>query len=538
MSDNREPENNGNPWIKSLLVWGGIFLALLLVVSMFGGPRDAAGSQLGYSDFRQKVAQGTVDEVQISPEAITGKLKNGQTFSTVPVANDTGLTKLLDDNGVRYSGAEKQEMSVLAYILIQSLPFLLILGVAFFAFLSFVPLLGAVVMTYGLVADPATVAGHMQTIINLVPTDAAKLIQDQLTNVATTAATKAGLGLLIALAFSIYGAMRASGAIIQALGVIYEEEDSRSILHFYSLSARITLVAIGAGVVGLFAAGLLGYLGNAVSILGETGVIVMGYRPASTPFSYLDTQLRPTGYTVELCERIVAAVRTRLQLPDLEVRRVEVASATRMPLVINGTLDLECGITTHNAERARNQAFSLTIFVAETRLMTRASERVQSLADLRGQPVASTIGTTSIQHLAKVNEQQGLGIRILGGLDDPEGLQLVRSGRASAFLMDDVILRAVLAQQGPGADDYRISDTALTLEPYAIGLNREDPAFKAKVDAVLRNLYRSGEIREIYREWFESPIPLRGINLKMPMSPAFRRIIDQPTDAADPALYR
>nr|WP_166178760.1 ATP-dependent zinc metalloprotease FtsH [Altererythrobacter segetis] len=133
MSDNREPENNGNPWIKSLLVWGGIFLALLLVVSMFGGPRDAAGTQLGYSDFRAKVAEGTVDEVSISPEQITGKLKNGTTFSTVPVANDTGLPKLLDDNGVRYSGAQKQEMSVLAYILIQALPFLLILGVAFFA---------------------------------------------------------------------------------------------------------------------------------------------------------------------------------------------------------------------------------------------------------------------------------------------------------------------------------------------------------------------------------------------------------------------
>jgi cell division protease FtsH len=133
MSDNREPENNGNPWVKSLLVWGAIFLALLLVVSMFGGPRDAAGSQLGYSDFRAKVAEGSVDEVQISADKISGKLKNGQTFSTVPVANDTSLPKLLDDSGVRYSGAAKEEMSVLAYILIQALPFLLILGVAFFA---------------------------------------------------------------------------------------------------------------------------------------------------------------------------------------------------------------------------------------------------------------------------------------------------------------------------------------------------------------------------------------------------------------------
>ena len=148
-------------------------------------------------------------------------------------------------------------------------------GVAFYAFLSFVPLLGAVVMTYGLVADPATVAAHMQTIINLVPADAARLIQDQLTNVAATAASKAGLGLVVALAFSIYGAMRASGAIIQALGVIYEEEDGRSILQIYWLSARLTMVTVAAGVVGLFAAVALGYLGNAVSMLGTAGVVII-----------------------------------------------------------------------------------------------------------------------------------------------------------------------------------------------------------------------------------------------------------------------
>lgn len=278
--------------------------------------------------------------------------------------------------------------------------------------------------------------------------------------------------------------------------------------------------------------------GPTLARVRETGVIVIGYRPASLPFSYLDAQLRPTGYTVDLCDRIVAAVRQKLQLPDLEVRRVEVASATRMPLVINGTLDLECGITTHTAERARHQAFSLTVFVAETRLLARASERVQSLAELRGKPVASTIGTTSIQHLAKVNDQQGLGIRILGGLDDPEGFQLVRSGRAAAFLMDDVIIRAVLAQQGPSADDYRISDQPLTVEPYAIGLRKGDPQFKALVDGVLAGLYRSGEIHAIYRRWFESPLPSQGLNLKLPMSAAFRRVIANPTDSPDPERYR
>ncbi|OWQ91829.1 hypothetical protein CDN99_05480 [Roseateles aquatilis] len=280
--------------------------------------------------------------------------------------------------------------------------------------------------------------------------------------------------------------------------------------------------------------------GPTLTRIRETGVVVIGYRPASLPFSYLDAQLRPTGYSVELCERVINALRVRLKLPDLEVRRVAVGSATRMPMVTNGTLDMECGITTNTAERARNQSFSVTIFVAETKLMTRHGERVQSLTDLQGRPVVSTIGTTSIQHLAKVNEQQGLGIRIVAGLDDPDAFQLLRSGRADAFLMDDVIIRSLLAQQGAAvsADDYVISDRALTVEPYAIGLNRDDPLFKSMVDEVLIGLYRSGEINAIYRRWFESPLPPSGINLKLPMSAAFRRVVAQPTDSPDPERYR
>jgi len=280
--------------------------------------------------------------------------------------------------------------------------------------------------------------------------------------------------------------------------------------------------------------------GPTLTRIRETGVVVIGYRPASAPFSYLDAQLRPTGYSVELCERVIASLRVRLKLPDLEVRRVAVGSATRMPMVSNGTLDMECGITTNTAERARSQAFSLTIFVAETKLMTRHGEKVQSLSDLRGRPVVSTIGTTSIQHLAKVNEQQGLGIRIVAGLDDPDAFQLLRSGRADAFMMDDVIIRALLAQQGAAVspDDYVISERALTVEPYAIGLNRDDPMFKTMVDDVLTGLFRSGEIHAIYRRWFESPLPPTGLNLKLPMNAAFRRVVAQPTDSPDPERYR
>lgn len=277
--------------------------------------------------------------------------------------------------------------------------------------------------------------------------------------------------------------------------------------------------------------------GPSITRIRDTGVIVIGYRPSSSPFSYLDASLKPVGYTVELCDRVVAAVKTRLKLPELEVKRVAVSSATRMPLVANGTLDMECGVTTNNAERARSQAFSITIFVAETKLLARSAERIQSLDDLRGRPVASTIGTTSIQYLHAVNEQQGLGIHILAGLDDPDSIHLLRTGRARAFMMDDVLLRGLLVQL-PDQQRYEIVGKALTVEPYGIGLNRDDPAFKQLVDEVLVGLYRSGEIFAIYKRWFESPIPPQGVNLQMPMSEAFRRVIAKPTDTPDPAAYR
>lgn len=298
----------------------------------------------------------------------------------------------------------------------------------------------------------------------------------------------------------------------------------------------------------LIAAGLLLALGGpsvqaepgdgpSLTRIRDTGVIVIGYRPSSLPFSYLDAKLKPIGYSVELCERVVAALKTRLNLPELEVKQIAVSSATRLPMVANGTLDLECGITTHTAERARSQSFSITTFVAETKLLSRRAAPVQSLDDLRGRPVASTIGTTSIKYLHGINEQQSLNMRILAGLDDPEAFRMVQTGRARAFMMDDVLIRSMVAQQ-PKPEDFQIADEALTIEPYAIGLSRDDPAFKKIVDEVLTGLYRSGEIFAIYRRWFESPIPPQGINLKMPMSEAFKRVIAKPTDTPDPGHYR
>jgi glutamate/aspartate transport system substrate-binding protein len=269
----------------------------------------------------------------------------------------------------------------------------------------------------------------------------------------------------------------------------------------------------------------------------DTGLITLGYRDASVPFSYLDAKRRPVGYSLDLCHHVVAAVRERLRLPGLEVRHMLVSSATRFPLVANGTVDIECGVTTNTAERQRSVAFSLTTFVAASRLLVREDSSISSIEDLREQPVASTLATTSIQFLHSLNRSRQLEMRILAGLDDVEGMRMVLNGRAVAYAMDDVLLYSMKATH-PAAANLRIAPLALTTEPYALVLRKDDPAFKQLVDGVLARLYRSGEIEPLYQRWFEQPIEPRGITLKMPMSEALRRVIRQPTDTADAAAYQ
>ncbi|MEJ6003567.1 transporter substrate-binding domain-containing protein [Paucibacter soli] len=269
----------------------------------------------------------------------------------------------------------------------------------------------------------------------------------------------------------------------------------------------------------------------------DTGVIVLGYRVASAPFSYLDAKLKPIGYSIDLCQRVVEAVRKRLELPDLEVKLIAVSSATRMPLVANGSVDLECGITTNTIERQKTQAFSITTFVAESRLLSKRASEIRGLEDLRGKAVATTIATTSIQFLHQLNQSRRLEMKILGGMDDKDAFRLLQTDRAVAYAMDDVLLRSALAGvANPG--DYVISDEALSVEPYALGLPRDDAGFKQLVDGVLADLYKRGEIHAIYQRWFQAPIPPRGINLQLAMNEAFKRVIAKPTDTADPAHYR
>jgi glutamate/aspartate transport system substrate-binding protein len=269
----------------------------------------------------------------------------------------------------------------------------------------------------------------------------------------------------------------------------------------------------------------------------DAGVISIGYREDSIPFSYLGPQQRPIGYAIELCEQVAEAVRRRLGLRDLERRWVGVSAATRFPMVATGAIDLECGSTTNTAERQRMVAFSVTTFVAATRLLARAAEPVERLSDLKGDTVVSTVGTTSIKMMQQLKDETGIDMTVTAVKNDTEAFRRVATGRARAYAMDDVLLHGQVATSGrPG--DFRISRATFSVEPYAIVLRKGDPAFKALVDDTLAGLFKSGRIDAIYRRWFLSPIPPKDVNLQLPMSDALRRVIASPTDSPDPASYR
>jgi glutamate/aspartate transport system substrate-binding protein len=285
-----------------------------------------------------------------------------------------------------------------------------------------------------------------------------------------------------------------------------------------------------------FAAAASAQEGTLGKIRGS-GAITLGHRDASIPFSYYDDRQQPVGYALDLCLKIVDAVKAELKLPKLEVKYQLVTSANRIPLMANGTIDLECGSTTNNLERQKQVAFTITHFVTANRWVARKSSKIASLADLKGKTVVSTAGTTNIKQITEINAAQKLGMNVISANGHPEAFQMVETGRAVAFVMDDILLYSLAAQSRRPAD-YEISSTALSVEPYGIMLRRDDPAFKKVVDAAMVRVYKSGEIRKIYGKWFLMPIPPRGLNLDVPMSDPFKKVIANPTDSGDPAAYK
>ena len=249
----------------------------------------------------------------------------------------------------------------------------------------------------------------------------------------------------------------------------------------------------------------------------QSGQITLAFRESSIPFSYLDDKAEPTGFGFEICQKIVDDVKKAVGRPDLKVGLQAVTSANRIPLLQNGTIDIECGSTTNNSERAKQVAFAINYFYTGTRFLVKAGAPVKSLDDLKGKTVVSTTGTTNYRIIRNLNEEKKLGIDLLGAKDHAESALMVQTGRALAFGMDDILLYGLKASAA-NPNELAVVGEAIQVEPYAIMLRRDDPVFKKLVDDTLAGLMRSGEFERLYKKWFQSPIPPKGINLQAPMS--------------------
>jgi glutamate/aspartate transport system substrate-binding protein len=269
----------------------------------------------------------------------------------------------------------------------------------------------------------------------------------------------------------------------------------------------------------------------------DSGSITIGHRDASVPFSYYDDKQRPIGYAMDLCMKIVDAVKSQLKMPKLEVKYQLVTSANRIPLMANGTIDLECGSTTNNLARQEQVGFTITHFVTANRFVTKRASKINKLADLKGKTVVSTAGTTNIKQITEINAAQNMGMNIISANGHPEAFQMVETGRAVAFVMDDILLYGLVAQSRR-PKDYVISSEALSVEPYGIMVRKDDKEFKKIADDAMRRIYKSGEINKIYAKWFTKPIPPRNINLNLPMGAQMKKVVANPTDSGDPNVYK
>ena len=299
--------------------------------------------------------------------------------------------------------------------------------------------------------------------------------------------------------------------------------------------ARI-LVGFAAGAALLAAAATATAQEGTLKKIKDSGSITIGHRDASIPFSYYDDKQQPIGYAMDLCAKIVDAVKAELKMPKLEVKYQLVTSANRIPLMANGTIDLECGSTTNNIERQQQVWFTMTHFVTANRWAYKKSSNVGKLADLKGKTIVSTAGTTNIKGMTEINAAKNLGMNIISANGHPEAFQMVETGRAVAFAMDDILLASLVAQ-ARSPKDYAISAEATSVEPYGIMLRKDDKAFKAVADRAMQNVYKSGQIRAIYEKWFQKAVPPKGVNLRLPMSAAFAKVVAKPTDSGDPKAY-
>lgn len=290
-----------------------------------------------------------------------------------------------------------------------------------------------------------------------------------------------------------------------------------------SIYARAGLITMGIAVLPLVASA------QTLKKIADSNKITVSYREASVPFSYLTDSTKAVGFSVELTEAIVADVRKAVNKPNLEVVTMPVTSQNRIPLLVNGTYDLECGSTTNNSIRAKDVAFAINHFYTGTRLLVKKSSGIKNYADLARKTVSSTTGTTNAQVIRKYSADKNLDMSLILGKDHDDSLLMVESDRAVAFAMDDILLFGLMANSKTPAALEVVGDP-LQVEPYACMMRKDDPEFKKLVDGTITRLMQSGDFNKLYAKWFMSPIPPKGVNLNLPMSEQLKTNIKTPSD--------
>lgn len=269
--------------------------------------------------------------------------------------------------------------------------------------------------------------------------------------------------------------------------------------------------------------------------IADTGTLVIGYDETAHPFSFA-IDGKPVGYSIDICARVAETLKQSARLKHLKVVYAPVTVDNRFDMVKQGKVDMECVATTNNLERQRSVAFSVTTFVAGSRLLSRKDSSIRALFNLKNKSVVALKNTTSLEQLVDYNHRYRYNMTILQATDEPEAMQMLQDGRAVAFAYDDVIIASLIANQS-NPKEWAMSIQALSVEPYAMMMRRGDPAFKRAVDDAITTLFHSGEIYKIYSKWFTSPIPPKGINLNFPVPDVMEKVIKRPTDSGNPATY-
>ena len=273
----------------------------------------------------------------------------------------------------------------------------------------------------------------------------------------------------------------------------------------------------------------LSYSADTLAHIRETQTITIAHREASLPFSYLSENKKPIGYAVDICLKIAEAVKKELKLPQLNINYLLVNGSTRIPSIVEGKADIECGSTTNNAERRKQVAFTIPHFFATARMLVRTDSGIKNWTDLKDKKVVTTKGTTSVKLLNDRDKVRALGLKLTEANDHDTSFNMVESFQADAFPMDDVLLYGLRANaKDPGK--FAIVGDGLSTEPYAMIVRKDDPAFKALVDKEIARLMNDGEFIKLYDKWFRNPVPPKGVNLNMPMGFLLRDTVRFPSD--------